>query len=280
MTAPHTASMAQVRVLIVDDHPVVRRGLRALLDDVPEVVVAGEAGDGGEALRMVAGSTEVDVVLMDLRMGGGTDEVSGVTADATGSGRGGGERMDGVEATRRIRALTAPPRVLVLTTYRTDAEILAAVEAGATGYLLKDAPVEELISAVHAVAAGETVLAPPVATRLLGRRRAPQSTLTPRETEILVLLAKGLSNRQVSRALFISEATVKTHLVRVFAKLGVDSRTGAVTAALAHGLIPEPLPGPTPPTARPNPADPPNPSGKPEFPDPTAQRGSPATPPS
>ncbi|GAA3369817.1 response regulator transcription factor [Streptomyces sannanensis] len=276
MTAPQTASVAQVRVLIVDDHPVVRRGLRALLDDVPEVVVAGEAGDGAEALRMVAGPTEVDVVLMDLRMGGGSDDVSGVATDATGSRRG-VERMDGVEATRRIRALPAPPRVLVLTTYRTDAEILAAVEAGATGYLLKDAPVEELISAVHAVAAGETVLAPPVATRLLGRMRAPQSALTPRETEILVLLAKGLSNRQVSRALFISEATVKTHLVRVFAKLGVDSRTGAVTAALGRGLIPEPLPGPALPPVRPNPADPPNasaPPDRPEFPDPTAQRGS------
>lgn len=273
MTAPQTASVAQVRVLIVDDHPVVRRGLRALLDDVPEVVVAGEAGDGAEALRMVAGSTQVDVVLMDLRMGGGTDEMSDVATDATGSGRGGGERMDGVEATRRIRALPAPPRVLVLTTYRTDAEILAAVEAGATGYLLKDAPVEELISAVHAVAAGDTVLAPPVATRLLGRMRAPQSTLTPRETEILVLLAKGLSNRQVSRALFISEATVKTHLVRVFAKLGVDSRTGAVTAALGRGLIPEPLPGPALPPVRANPADPPKASDRPEFPDPTAQRG-------
>ncbi|OIJ85678.1 hypothetical protein BIV24_28125 [Streptomyces colonosanans] len=284
MTGPHTdperqnsagpPPAARVRVLIVDDHPVVRRGLRALLEDVPEVVVAGEAGDGAEALRMVAGSVAVDVVLMDLRMGGGIDGMSGAATDAAGSGGDGGERMDGVEATRRIRALPKPPRVLILTTYRTDAEIFAAVEAGATGYLLKDAPVKELISAIRATAIGETVLAPPVATRLLGRTRAPQHRLTPREIEILTHLARGLSNRQVSRALFISEATVKTHLVHVFGKLGVDSRTGAVTAALARGLIPEPQPGPTSPTARPNPADPSNPPDRPDFPDPAAQRDS------
>lgn len=129
MTEPRK-SHPQVRVLIVDDHPVVRCGLRALLEDVPEVVVVGEAADGAEALRTVAGPTDVDVVLMDLRMGAGIGEVANAADDATGDG--GGERMDGVEATRRIRALPDPPRVLILTTYRSDAEILAAVEAGAT----------------------------------------------------------------------------------------------------------------------------------------------------
>ncbi|GAA3485261.1 response regulator transcription factor [Streptomyces yanii] len=270
MTEPRK-SHPQVHVLIVDDHPVVRCGLRALLEDVPEVVVVGEAADGAEALRTVAGPTDVDVVLMDLRMGAGIGEVPDAD-DATGDG--GGERMDGVEATRRIRTLPDPPRVLILTTYRSDAEILAAVEAGATGYLLKDAPVDELISAVQAVATGETVLAVPIATQPPGRRRAPQSTLTPRETEILVLLAKGLSNRQLSRALFISEATVKTHLVRVFAKLGVESRTGAVAAALDRGLIWASQPRPMQAAARPNPVDPPTPFDRPESPYRSAQRGS------
>jgi DNA-binding NarL/FixJ family response regulator len=156
------------------------------------------------------------VVLMDLQMGAG---------------------MNGVEATRRITALPRPPAVLILTTYSTDADILAAVEAGATGYLLKDAPPEELVSAVRAAARGETVLAPPVAARLLGRVRSGRPTLSPRETEILELLAEGLANRQISKRLFISEATVKTHLVHVYDKLGVDSRTAAVAAALQSGLL-------------------------------------------
>jgi DNA-binding NarL/FixJ family response regulator len=148
-----------------------------------------------------------------------------------------GSGMHGVEATRRITALPAPPAVLILTTYSTDADILAAVEAGATGYLLKDAPPEELAAAVRAAARGETVLAPPVAARLLGRVRAGRPTLSPRESEILELVAEGLTNRLISKRLFISEATVKTHLVHVYDKLGVDSRTAAIAAAMQTGLI-------------------------------------------
>ncbi|MFF4406221.1 response regulator [Streptomyces sp. NPDC001262] len=209
-----------VRVLLVDDHPVVRRGLRAMVDELPDVEAVGEAADGAEALRLLdalGAGARPDVVLMDLQMGAG---------------------MHGVEATRHITALPSPPAVLILTTYSTDADILAAVEAGATGYLLKDAPPEDVAAAVHATARGETVLAPPVAARLLGRVRAGgRPTLSPRETEILGLLAEGLANRQISRRLFISEATVKTHLVHIYGKLGVDSRTAAVTAGLAAGLI-------------------------------------------
>ncbi len=208
-----------IRVLVVDDHPVVRRGLRAVVDDLPEVSAVGEAADGAAALDLLAAlpaDRRPDVVLMDLQMGTG---------------------MHGVEATRRITALPDPPAVLVLTTYSTDADILAAVEAGATGYLLKDAPPEDLAAAIQATARGETVLAPPVAARLLGRVRAGRPSLSPREAEILQLLAEGLPNRQISKRLFISEATVKTHLVHVYDKLGVDSRTSAVAAGLAAGLI-------------------------------------------
>ncbi|GAA0370103.1 response regulator transcription factor [Streptomyces olivoreticuli] len=205
-----------IRVLLVDDHPVVRRGLRAMVDELPEVSAVGEAADGAEALRLLDGGARPDVVLMDLQMGAG---------------------MHGVEATRRITALPDPPAVLILTTYSTDADILAAVEAGATGYLLKDAPPEDVAAAVHAAARGETVLAPPVAARLLGRVRAGRPALSPREAEILGLLAEGLANKQISRRLFISEATVKTHLVHIYGKLGVDSRTAAIAAGLAQGLI-------------------------------------------
>ncbi|MFG2823249.1 response regulator [Kitasatospora sp. NPDC048365] len=206
-----------IRVLLVDDHPVVRRGLRAMVDDLPDVEAVGEAADGAAALALLDElDTRPDVVLMDLQMGSG---------------------MHGVEATRRITALPSPPAVLILTTYSTDADILAAVEAGATGYLLKDAPPEEVAAAVHAAARGETVLAPPVAARLLGRVRAGRPTLSPREAEILQLLAEGLANRQISKRLFISEATVKTHLVHIYDKLGVDSRTSAIAAGLSTGLI-------------------------------------------
>ncbi|GLW71982.1 DNA-binding response regulator [Kitasatospora phosalacinea] len=208
-----------IRVMVVDDHPVVRRGLRAVVEDLPEVTAVGEAADGAAALDLLAAlpaDRRPHVVLMDLQMGTG---------------------MHGVEATRRITALPDPPAVLVLTTYSTDADILAAVEAGATGYLLKDAPPEDLAAAVHATARGETVLAPPVAARLLGRVRAGRPSLSPRETEILQLLAEGLPNRQISRRLFISEATVKTHLVHIYDKLGVDSRTSAIAAGLSAGLV-------------------------------------------
>jgi DNA-binding NarL/FixJ family response regulator len=210
-----------IRVVLVDDHPVVRRGLRALLEELPELEPVGEAADGAEALRLLErlaadGRPRPDVVLMDLQMGSG---------------------LHGVEATRRITALPDPPAVLILTTYSTDADILSAVEAGATGYLLKDAPPEELAAAVRAAARGDTVLAPPVAARLLGRSRSGRPALSPRELEILELLAEGLPNRQISRRLFISEATVKTHLVHIYGKLGVDSRTAAVAAAMQTGLI-------------------------------------------
>ncbi|MGW4803977.1 response regulator [Kitasatospora sp. NPDC004272] len=208
-----------IRVLVVDDHPVVRRGLRAIVEELPGVTAVGEAADGAAALALLAelpADRRPHVVLMDLQMGAG---------------------MHGVEATRRITALPEPPAVLVLTTYSTDADILAAVEAGATGYLLKDAPPEDLAAAVHATARGETVLAPPVAARLLGRVRAGRPTLSPREAEILQLLAEGLPNRQISKRLFISEATVKTHLVHVYDKLGVDSRTSAIAAGLSAGII-------------------------------------------
>ena len=213
-----------IRVLLVDDHPVVRRGLRALLEELPGLEPVGEAADGAEAIGLLDrfardGLPRPDVVLMDLQMGAG---------------------MNGVEATRRITALPDPPRVLILTTYSTDADILAAVEAGATGYLLKDAPPEDLAGAVRAAARGETVLAPPVAARLMGRVRAGRPTLSPRENEILGLLAEGLANRQISKRLFISEATVKTHLVHIYDKLGVDSRTAAIAAALQNGLLRSP----------------------------------------
>ncbi|WP_017571457.1 response regulator [Nocardiopsis halotolerans] len=211
---------APLRILLVDDHPVVRHGLKAVFAERPDMRVVAEAGDGRAALDALDPGAEealgVDVVLMDLRMGAG---------------------MDGVTAIRGITALEAPTPVLVLTTYDTDADILAAVEAGATGYMLKDAPPDQLCAAVHAAARGRTALAPDVANRLMDRLRSPRPALSSRELEILGLLARGLSNRAISRELFISEATVKTHLVHVFDKLGVDNRTAAITTALQRGII-------------------------------------------
>ena len=208
MTAP-------VRVLIVDDHPVVRNGLRGMLDGEPGVAVVGEASDGAEALT-VADRLAPDVVLMDLRMPG----------------------MDGIEATAAFAARGATPRVLVLTTYDTDADVLRAVEAGATGYLLKDASSGELVRAVRAVARGESVLAPVALSRLTRRVRTPDADApTARELDVLRQVARGASNREVAAALHISEATVKSHLLHLFVKLGVEDRTAAVTAALRRGLI-------------------------------------------
>jgi DNA-binding NarL/FixJ family response regulator len=207
-----------VRVLIVDDHPVVRVGLRGMLAAADDLDVVGEAGSGQEALVLIA-TLRPDVVLMDLRMPG----------------------VDGATATARIGERFPDVRVLVLTTYDTDSDILRAIEAGAAGYLLKDAPIATLVEAVRAAARGETVLAPPVAARLVTRMRAPAvEQLTPREVEVLSLVARGLSNVEIGRALFIGEATVKTHLLRAFAKLGVNDRTAAVTAALARGILPQP----------------------------------------
>jgi DNA-binding NarL/FixJ family response regulator len=206
-----------IRVMLADDHPVVRAGLRGMLAAEPDIEVTAEAGSGPEAVAL-ARAREFDVILMDLRMPGG----------------------DGVTATGRIREVTTA-KVVVLTTYDTDADILRAVEAGAAGYLLKDATQGELAGAVRAAARGETVLAPSVAGRLVTRLRAPQpQPLSARETEVLALAARGATNSEIGRELFISEATVKTHLLRAFGKLGVSGRTAAVTAALERGLLPGP----------------------------------------
>lgn len=204
-----------IRLIIADDHPVVRDGLRAMLDTQPDIEVVGEVGTGAEAVSMVR-SLQPDVVLMDLQM----------------------PEMDGASATRHIRSEHEDVQVLVLTTYDTDADISRAVEAGATGYLLKDAHREDLFNGVRLAARGESVLSPGVASRVLGRMRAPaEESLSGREIEVLGVVARGLSNRGVARELHISEATVKTHLLHVFAKLGVDDRTAAVTVALERGII-------------------------------------------
>ncbi|GAA4980546.1 response regulator transcription factor [Kineococcus glutinatus] len=207
-----------IRVLVVDDHPVVRAGLEGMLEVEDDVEVVGTAADGAEALVRVAAQAP-DVVLMDLRMPG----------------------VDGAAATERIRAEHPGTRVLVLTTYDTDADIVRAVSAGASGYLLKDTPRAQLVDAVRAASRGETVLAPGVAARLVARmRRPPVEALTPRELQVLAAVARGCTNAEVGRELHIGEATVKTHLLRVFAKLGVDDRTRAVTAAMELGLLPPP----------------------------------------
>ncbi len=216
---PEPAGAGQaVRVVLVDDHPVVRAGIIGMLAAEPDIDVVGEASTGNGALRVVA-ALDPDVVLMDLRM----------------------PDLDGVEATRLLRERDNPPRVVILTTYDTDADILRAVEAGATGYLLKDAPRQELAEAVRAAARGQTVLSPPVAAKLVSRMRGADTTaLTSREIDVLGLVARGLTNAQIGRALLIAEATVKTHLLRAFAKLGVDDRTAAVTTAISMGIISSP----------------------------------------
>lgn len=208
-----------ISVLLVDDHPVVRVGLRGMLAVADDFVVVGEAGSGDEATVLVA-ALRPDVVLMDLRMPG----------------------VDGVATTARITARFPGTKVLVLTTYNTDAEILRAVEAGAVGYLLKDTPIAVLVDAVRSAARGEAVFAPPIAARLATRNRAPAvEQLTPREVEVLRLVARGQSNAEIGRSLFIGEATVKTHLLRAFTKLDVNDRTAAVTAALARGVLQPPM---------------------------------------
>jgi DNA-binding NarL/FixJ family response regulator len=205
-----------IRVMLVDDHPVVREGLRGMLEAEPDLTVVSEAGSGEEAVA-VARVIEADVILMDLRM----------------------RDLDGVGATERILAEHPARKVVVLTTYETDADILRAVEAGAAGYLLKDASRADLANAIRAAARGETVLAPSVAGKLVDRVRRPvPHTLSAREVEVLRLVAKGLTNADIGRSLHISEATVKTHLLRTFGKLDVSDRTAAVTTAMSLGLLP------------------------------------------
>jgi DNA-binding NarL/FixJ family response regulator len=205
---------ASIRVLIVDDHPVVRDGIAGMLAGQPDLEVVAEAGTGREALLQVE-RHDPDVVLMDLRM----------------------PVMGGVAAITELRAQGARAAVLVLTTYDRDDDIVPAIEAGATGYLLKDTPREELFRAVRAASRGESALTPSVAARLLGRVRAPQQALSPREIEVLEHAARGRTNRQIGRLLHVSEATVKTHRLRAYDKLGVNDRTAAVVAALQRGLL-------------------------------------------
>lgn len=218
-----------IRVMLVDDHPVVRAGVRAVLEGHEDLAVVAEAADGEEALRVLeraaaeaefeavgAAGPGVDVVLMDLQMGAG---------------------MDGVAATRAVRGRFPGLPVLILTTFDADADVLAALDAGAAGYLLKDASSEEIAGAVRTAAAGRRALAPEIAARLVGRAAGDSGALTPREIELLTLIGGGATNRAAAKALFISEATVKTHLVHAFQKLGVDNRTAAVAEARRRRII-------------------------------------------
>jgi DNA-binding NarL/FixJ family response regulator len=204
-----------IRILITDDHPVVREGLAGMLAGQPDFEVVGMAADGDTAVTLHQ-SLSPDVTLMDLRMPG----------------------LDGVGTIEAIKAQQPSAQVLVLTTYDSDADILRAIEAGATGYLLKDTPREELFRAIRAAARGDSVLAPAVAARLMTRMRAPaEENLSAREIEVLQLVAKGTGNKEIGQALHISTATVKTHLIHIYNKLGVDDRTAAVTTALEKGII-------------------------------------------
>lgn len=204
-----------VRVVVVEDHPVTRMGIVALLSRDERVQVVGEAGTGEDAVAVVA-AERPDVVVTDLRLGPG---------------------LDGVGVTAALRSAAPAPAVLVLTTYDTDRDIVRAVEAGAAGYLLKDADPDEIIGAVVRASAGETVLSPALAQRVVARMSRPAADLSAREVEILAAVAQGLSNRQIAKSLIISEATVKTHLVHIFTKFDVDSRTAAVARARDDGLL-------------------------------------------
>lgn len=205
----------RVRLLVADDHPVVRSGLRGMFVSQPDLELIAEAGTGTEAVALTA-HLKPDVVLMDLRM----------------------PDMDGVVATERIKVETPETNILVLTTYDSDSDILRAVEAGATGYLLKDAPEEDLYEAIRAAAQGRSLLAPAAAALLMERtRKPPEDNLSGREIEVLRLVARGASNREIAAELWISEATVKSHLIRIYGKLGVTDRTAAVTTAFERGIL-------------------------------------------
>jgi DNA-binding NarL/FixJ family response regulator len=207
-----------ITLLIVDDHPVVRDGLRGMFTADPRFEVLGEAGDGAEAIT-AGEKLRPDVILMDLRM----------------------PRTDGVTAIKELAKRGVPARILVLTTYDTDSDVLPAIEAGATGFLLKDSPRDELFRAVEAAAKGQAVLSPAVATRLMGQMRQPtqptSEQLSQRELQVLELIARGSTNREAAKVLFISEATVKTHLLHVYAKLGVNDRAAAVATAFSRGYL-------------------------------------------
>ena len=211
-----------IRVLLADDHEIVRLGLRAVLEDANDIEVVGEVSTA-EAAIAAAQAGGIDVILMDLRFGAGAEG----TLVSTGA-----------DATAAIkRTMKNPPTVLVVTNYDTDADILGAIEAGAVGYLLKDAPPADLLAAVRSAAEGDSTLSPVVANRLMTRVRTPRTSLTPRELEVLKLVAAGSSNRDIGKVLFLSEATVKSHLVHIYDKLGVRSRTSAVAAAREQGVL-------------------------------------------
>ena len=203
-----------IRVVVADDHPIVRSGIVALLQTADDIEVVGEASTGEEAVELAA-ALEPDIVLMDLRMPG----------------------IDGDEATARILAARPETRVLILTTYESDDSILSAIESGASGYLLKAAPQEEILAGLRAVARGDVALAPRIAALLVQRVKTPVPSLSPRETEVLALVAGGSTNRDAAARLFISEATVKTHLLHIYAKLGVTDRAAAVAEAFNRGLL-------------------------------------------
>ncbi len=211
-----------IRVLLADDHEIVRMGLRAVLEEAEDIEVVGEVATADAAVA-AAQAGGIDVLLMDLRFGPGVEGTRVTT---------------GAEATARIKAsMSNPPHVLVVTNYDTDADILGAIEAGAVGYMLKDAPPTELLAAVRSAAEGDSALSPVVADRLMTRVRTPRTSLTPRELEVLTLVAAGSSNREIGHELMLSEATVKSHLVHIYDKLGVRSRTSAVAAAREQGVL-------------------------------------------
>jgi DNA-binding NarL/FixJ family response regulator len=204
-----------VRVLLVDDHPIVRAGVRSLIDRRDDIAVVGEAASGEEAIAL-ARHLQPDVVLCDLRLGDG---------------------LDGVQTTRQLRAEHPAPAVIILTTFDRDAEILGAIEAGAAGYLLKDVAPDEIVQAIRRAAGGGLVLSPELSERVVAVSRAPRVRLTERELDVLRLLDTGSSNREIAKTLFVTEATVKTHLVHIFEKLGADSRARAIAIARDTGIL-------------------------------------------